>query len=130
MAPSATLAPPSSGANPRRPSRGRFRRLSSFDYSKQEKDDRDAPVIVVPTDTVPEEDAEVAGGIELARRQMQGLKVSDEDFSIDFAPTQVTDKYAFAFDIDGVLIKGGQVIPEAITAMKMLNGQNSKGIKV
>ena len=41
-----------------------------------------------------------------------------------------TDKYAFAFDIDGVLIKGGDVIPEAIEAMKMLNGQNTYGIKV
>lgn len=130
MAPSATLAPPQTPGNPRRPSRGRFRRLSSFDYSKHEDRDRNEPVIIVPTDSVPEEDAEVAGGIELARRQMQGLKVSDEDFSIDFTPTQVTDKYAFAFDIDGVLIKGGQVIPEAIQAMKMLNGQNSRGIKV
>jgi hypothetical protein len=41
-----------------------------------------------------------------------------------------TDKYAFAFDIDGVLIKGGEVIPEAIEAMKVLNGQNEYGIKV
>jgi hypothetical protein len=41
-----------------------------------------------------------------------------------------TDKYAFAFDIDGVLIKGGKVIPEAIEAMRVLNGQNEFGIKV
>ena len=43
---------------------------------------------------------------------------------------QTTDKYAFAFDIDGVLIKGGEVIPEAIEAMKVLNGQNEYNIKV
>lgn len=41
-----------------------------------------------------------------------------------------SDKFAFAFDIDGVLIRGGEVIPEAISAMKMLNGQNSYNIKV
>ena len=133
MAPSATLAPP--GASPtalRRPSRGRFRRMSSFDYSKTQDRDRDAPIIVVPEGVAEEETdaSEVAGGFELARRQMQGLKVSDDDFSLDFTPTKVTDKYAYAFDIDGVLIKGGKVIPEAVHAMKMLNGQNSRGIKV
>lgn len=40
------------------------------------------------------------------------------------------EKYAFAFDIDGVLIRGGKVIPEAIEAMKLLNGQNKFNIKV
>lgn len=43
---------------------------------------------------------------------------------------KTTDKYAYAFDIDGVLIKGGNVIPEAIDAMKVLNGENEYGIKV
>jgi hypothetical protein len=43
---------------------------------------------------------------------------------------KTTDAYAFAFDIDGVLIKGGEVIPEAIQAMKMLNGDNEYNIKV
>ncbi len=46
----------------------------------------------------------------------------------DRVPT--TDKYAFAFDIDGVLIRGGEVIPEAIDAIKALNGQNEFNIKV
>jgi hypothetical protein len=43
---------------------------------------------------------------------------------------KTTDAYAFAFDIDGVLIKGGEVIPDAIEAMKMLNGDNEYNIKV
>ena len=43
---------------------------------------------------------------------------------------KTTDAYAFAFDIDGVLIRGGQVIPKAIEAMKMLNGDNEYNIKV
>lgn len=73
--------------------------------------------------------------MEIARRQIQGLKVkeveeNEDGCSIDFVPMQVTGKYAFAFDIDGVLIKGGDPIPEAIHAMKMLNGQNNRGIKV
>lgn len=41
-----------------------------------------------------------------------------------------TDKFAFAFDIDGVLIRGGEVIPEAVQAMQLLNGQNTYNIKV
>lgn len=38
--------------------------------------------------------------------------------------------FAFAFDIDGVLVRGGRAIPEAIEAMRMLNGENEWGIKV
>lgn len=40
------------------------------------------------------------------------------------------DSFAFAFDIDGVLIRGGRPIPEAVEAMKMLNGENEHGVKV
>lgn len=42
----------------------------------------------------------------------------------------VADNFAFAFDIDGVLIRGGKPIPEAIEAMKVLNGENEWGIRV
>jgi hypothetical protein len=44
--------------------------------------------------------------------------------------TTTTDKYAFAFDIDGVLIRGGEPIPEAVQAMRMLNGENEYGVTV
>ncbi|KAJ5899042.1 haloacid dehalogenase-like hydrolase [Penicillium taxi] len=37
---------------------------------------------------------------------------------------------AFAFDIDGVLAHGNEAIPEAIEALKMLNGDNELGIKI
>ncbi|KAE9366732.1 HAD-superfamily hydrolase [Stipitochalara longipes BDJ] len=40
------------------------------------------------------------------------------------------DTFAFAFDIDGVLVRGGRPIPEAIEAMRVLNGENEWGIKV
>lgn len=42
----------------------------------------------------------------------------------------VADDFAFAFDIDGVLIRGGRPIPEAVEAMKVLNGENEWGIRV
>lgn len=38
--------------------------------------------------------------------------------------------YAFAFDIDGVLLKGSDVIPQAPEAMRMLNGDNEYNIRV
>ncbi|KAI0592788.1 HAD-superfamily hydrolase [Biscogniauxia sp. FL1348] len=42
----------------------------------------------------------------------------------------VADSFAFAFDIDGVLVRGGRAIPEAVQAMKVLNGDNEYGIKI
>lgn len=42
----------------------------------------------------------------------------------------VADGFAFAFDIDGVLVRGGRAIPEAIEAMKVLNGENKYNIKM
>lgn len=46
------------------------------------------------------------------------------------AEVPTADSFAFAFDIDGVLIRGGRPIPEAIEAMKVLNGENEWGIRV
>lgn len=42
----------------------------------------------------------------------------------------VADDFAFAFDIDGVLVRGGRPIPEAVEAMKVLNGENEYNIRV
>ncbi|KAH7324488.1 phosphatidyl synthase [Stachybotrys elegans] len=49
-----------------------------------------------------------------------------------FTPSQqpVADSFVYAFDIDGVLVRGGKAIPEAIQAMKVLNGENEYGIRV
>ena len=46
------------------------------------------------------------------------------------ADIPTTDSFAYAFDIDGVLIRGGKPIPEALEAFKMLNGENEYGMKV
>jgi len=117
--PSATLQVP-------RPPRF-LRRVSSSDATS--KNIRLAPTVVVPDDLIDKEsDAhEVASAMEFARRGLEGLTTEDAGTP---PVTAITDKYAFAFDIDGVLIKGGDVIPEAIEAMKMLNGQNNYGVKV
>ncbi|KAI0473033.1 HAD-superfamily hydrolase [Xylariaceae sp. FL0804] len=48
----------------------------------------------------------------------------------DERPESVADSFAFAFDIDGVLVRGGRPIPEAIQAMKVLNGENEYGIQI
>lgn len=71
----------------------------------------------------------IAATIELARQELEAFH---EDLASPPTPpeTSVTDKYAFAFDIDGVLIRGGRPIPEAIEAMKVLNGQNQYGIQM
>ncbi|QEU58410.1 hypothetical protein KDRO_A04280 [Kluyveromyces lactis] len=38
--------------------------------------------------------------------------------------------YAFAFDIDGVIVRGPETIPEARQALRLLNGDNKYNIKV
>lgn len=43
---------------------------------------------------------------------------------------QAAKNMAFAFDIDGVLAHGNELIPEAAEALKMLNGDNELGIKI
>lgn len=105
-----------------------FRRLSSETATSLELSSR-RPTVVAPPELLdqPSDAHEVATMMELARREMD----ENESPSLETPPeTTVTDRYAFAFDIDGVLIRGGRPIPEAIEAIKMLNGQNSFGIKV
>ncbi|KAG5913244.1 hypothetical protein E4U53_004938 [Claviceps sorghi] len=50
--------------------------------------------------------------------------------SSPLSPPSVADSFVFAFDIDGVLVRGGKAIPEAIQAMRVLNGENEYGIHV
>ena len=68
-----------------------------------------------------EEDASSSGAA--SSPETPGSPVSPDDM-----PT--ADSFAFAFDIDGVLIRGGRPIPEAIEAMKVLNGENDYGIRM
>ncbi|KAL6708650.1 hypothetical protein ACN47E_002631 [Coniothyrium glycines] len=105
------------------------RRLSSIEATNEGV--QMGPTVVVPPQHLmaPTAASETATAFEAAR---QRLDTDPSLVSPGHTPleTSVTDKYAYAFDIDGVLIRGGKAIPEAIEAMKMLNGENEYGIKV
>lgn len=106
-----------------------MRRVSSSAVSRESLSL--GPTVVVPPKHLmaPSDAHETAAAMEMARHKLEA-GISRAGTPPTPAETLTTDKYAFAFDIDGVLIRGGQVIPEAIEAMKVLNGQNEYGIKV
>ncbi|KIW14749.1 TIGR01456 family HAD hydrolase [Exophiala spinifera] len=112
------------------------RRLSN--QSATRSDLFGGPAVVGPPDSVEggySNAHQTAKAMELAKHHLaEGDDLSSPEDSQPVTPDSsgltTTDKYAFAFDIDGVLIKGGDVIPEAIEAMKVLNGENEYGIKV
>jgi hypothetical protein len=107
------------------------------------------PVVVVPERLMHHRSkshhGSFAASMETARNELATMNL-EEDATSDSSPCQsspstpwtpptpaevpTTDSFAFAFDIDGVLIRGGRPIPEAIEAMKVLNGENEYGIKV
>ncbi|CAN9135134.1 unnamed protein product [Alternaria alternata] len=88
------------------------------------------PTVVVPPQHLmaPSKQPDIASDFETARRHFDAVATGSPDYTPP--ESSVTDKCAFAFDIDGVLIRGGRPIPEAIEAMKMLNGENEYGIQV
>ncbi|KAL9111753.1 MAG: hypothetical protein Q9227_003812 [Pyrenula ochraceoflavens] len=108
----------------------------------------DGPAVVGPPDAVHQERRssahETALAMEIAKYHLQEHRSGDstpadsdvptpdskEDLAGQKAPQRTTDKYAFAFDIDGVLVRGGKPIPAAVDALKVLNGDNEFGIKV
>lgn len=91
------------------------------------------PMVVVPPEQMqkPSDAHETAAAMEMAKHHLF-VRGSSDDVTTPTMPamTTTTDQYAFAFDIDGVLIRGGKPIPQAVQAMKVLNGQNEYGIKV
>ncbi|KAF2005752.1 phosphatidyl synthase [Amniculicola lignicola CBS 123094] len=109
--------------------KGRFvRRISSTEATRESI--TQGPTVVVPPKHLmaPSNASEVSTAMETARLELE--RTTTPGTPPTPTETTVTDKYAFAFDIDGVLIRGGRPIPEAIEAMKMLNGENQYGIKV
>ncbi|KAK7537887.1 HAD-like domain-containing protein [Phyllosticta citricarpa] len=111
------------------PPRRLERRISADDVTREDLSRRQGATVVVPPRHLMASSSanETAAAMEHARHEMLMTRSSSPDTP---PATTVTDKYAYAFDIDGVLIRGGKVIPEAIEAMKMLNGENEYGIKV
>lgn len=90
------------------------------------------PSVVVPPEHMdrPSDAHETAAALEMAKHRLADSSTDGEVIPTITPKTTTTDTYAFAFDIDGVLIRGGRPIPEAIEAMRVLNGQNEYGVKV
>ena len=116
-------------------SRPGVRRLSSVDATFA--DLVMGPSVVMPPKHVRDldDEHETAAALELAKHRLSFISSGADSETVSTAPstppeTSVTDAFAFAFDIDGVLIRGGRPIPEAVEAIKVLNGQNKYGIKV
>ncbi|KAL8676337.1 MAG: hypothetical protein Q9186_007143 [Xanthomendoza sp. 1 TL-2023] len=108
-----------------------IRRLSSI--STNLEDLALGPSVVVPPEHMhkPSDAHETAAAMEMAKHRLQERYNQDGEATPPTPrETLVTDQYAFAFDIDGVLIRGGKPIPQAVEAMKVLNGQNEYGVKV
>jgi hypothetical protein len=108
---------------------GRFaRRINSNEATRDSLDF--GPTVVVPPKHLmaPSSASEVATAMAKARHEIDSVTTPGTPPTP--VESHVTDKYAFAFDIDGVLIRGGKPLPEAIQAMKLLNGENEYGIKV
>lgn len=105
------------------------------------------PVVVVPDRMMLTRTKSHHGGfaasLETAREELAAINLEEEALISPTSSTPETpgspltpadlptaDSFAFAFDIDGVLIRGGRPIPEAVEAMKVLNGENEYGIRV
>ncbi|KAL8777876.1 MAG: hypothetical protein Q9213_007668 [Squamulea squamosa] len=113
------------------PAKPGIRRLSSMSASFE--DLALGPSVVVPPEHLdkPSEAHETAAAMEMAKHRLKEGGGRGGDVTPPTPrETLVTDQYAFAFDIDGVLLRGGKPIPQAIEAMKVLNGQNEYGVKV
>jgi hypothetical protein len=125
-----------------------LRRLSSMTATEREIQ-AGGPVVVVPerlmhrrAKTHNGSFGSFASAMETARNELAAMNLdetsaSPTESSPETPGTPITpaempsaDSFAFAFDIDGVLIRGGRPIPEAIEAMKLLNGENEYGVRV
>jgi hypothetical protein len=78
---------------------------------------------------------ETAIAMEMAKQHLEDEISSDEGSPrvaspVPQGPLTTTDEFALAFDIDGVLIRGGEPIPAAVEALKYINGANPYGIKM
>jgi HAD superfamily hydrolase (TIGR01456 family) len=60
----------------------------------------------------------------------QSPKMASSQIEQSSKPIIAAKNMAFAFDIDGVLVHGDRLIPEARRALQILNGDNSLGIKI
>ncbi|KAI1467768.1 HAD-superfamily hydrolase [Daldinia caldariorum] len=114
------------------PQQPTFHRGSFADEIETARTDLARKLLVHSPATSPS-DSETAPSLSPAASVTSSTPESDGAISPISPPIDkelVADSFAFAFDIDGVLVRGGRPIPEAIQAMKVLNGNNKYGIKV
>lgn len=110
----------------------RVRRLSSLDASRA--DLYGGPNVVVPPKHLMASSAyDTAMEMEMAKQHMNDETSSEDGSPRVASPTSrftqsITHDFALAFDIDGVLLKGGNAIPAAIDALKYINGENPYGL--
>lgn len=80
-------------------------------------------------------DRDLSSATDMATHHLEEEVVSSEEESPQVAtplstpPIVTSDDFALAFDIDGVFVRGGEAIPEALEAMKYINGENPYGTK-
>lgn len=115
-------------------SQGRVRRLSSVEATRADLVGGPS-VVVPPKHLMASSNAyELARSMEIAKNHLNedvsSSEVTPRSTSPSGKPVITTDRYAYAFDIDGVLVRGGKPIPAAVEALKVLNGENEYGIKV
>ncbi|KAJ5760839.1 hypothetical protein N7520_007995 [Penicillium odoratum] len=92
--------------------------------------------VAVPENLMPSSgDGDFISSVEMNKVQEEEVTSSEEeslqtDTPLSTPPMITSDDFALAFDIDGVLLRGHQPIPEAVEAMKYINGENPFGMRV
>ncbi|KAJ6093177.1 hypothetical protein N7486_008466 [Penicillium sp. IBT 16267x] len=92
--------------------------------------------VVVPPKYLmsPSGDGDLIPSVKNTKNNEEAVSSEEEylqtDTPLSTPPMCFSDDFALAFDIDGVLIRGGNAIPEAVDALKYINGENPFGIKV
>ena len=86
-------------------------------------------LVMASPDTVPSS-PEFSSGANSSADSLVSLTTPPSPLSPESLTQAVADSFVFAFDIDGVLVRGGRALPEAIEAMNVLNGQNEFGMKM
>lgn len=106
------------------------RRLSSAEAKRC--DLYSGPVVIAPPENVkaPYDADGTATRLERARKSIDETASDRGSPEIEHPDLSTTDKFAIAFDIDGVLVKGGKPLPASIDAMNYINGENPYGVKM
>src|SRR4051794_1944123 len=106
------------------------RRLSSADARRC--DLYSGPIVIAPPENMkaPCDADGTATRLERARRSIDETAADGATPEVERPDRSSTDKFAIAFDIDGVLLKGGKPLPASIGAMKYINGDNPYGVKM